>query len=42
MDWSLVLASQDIAATIIQADPEGWGLQVPPEDYQRAVAAIRQ
>ena len=43
MDWSLVLASQDIE-TIIECSPEdaGWSLQVCAADYERAMAAIRQ
>jgi membrane associated rhomboid family serine protease len=42
MDWSLVLASQDIAATIVPADAEhGWQLVVDPAEFERAVAAIR-
>lgn len=42
MDWSLVLASQDIAATIIHPDAEHWGLLVSPGDYVRATGVIRQ
>lgn len=42
MDWSLVLASQDIATTIIHPDAEHWGLLVSPGDYMRAIGAIRQ
>src|SRR5512137_3026328 len=41
MDWSLVLASQDIPATIVQSDPTGWALLVEPGDYERAREAIR-
>ncbi|MFO1497209.1 MAG: rhomboid family intramembrane serine protease [Verrucomicrobiota bacterium] len=41
MDWSLVLASQDISAWIVQRD-EGWRLEVEPEEYSAAVDAIRQ
>ncbi len=43
MDWSLVLASQEIEA-IIEYVPEGegWILLVPPEAYRRSLAAIRQ
>jgi len=42
MDWSLVLASQGIE-TVIQQSDEGshWDLVVAPNDYQRAVEAIR-
>src|SRR5436190_21467165 len=43
MDWSLVLASQDIHPII--APPEEsrpWGLLVEPTQYERALAAIRQ
>jgi rhomboid protease GluP len=42
MDWSLVLASQDIESTIIQDDAAGWGLVVPAEHYERARETIRQ
>jgi membrane associated rhomboid family serine protease len=42
MDWSLVLASQDIPATIIQTAEAGWALVVEPQDYERALGAIRQ
>ncbi len=43
MDWSLVLASQDIDCTIIHSPEEHrWGLEVGAPDYNRAVAAIRQ
>jgi rhomboid protease GluP len=42
MDWSLVLASQEIAATILEHPENGWALEVQPEDYTRALAAIRQ
>jgi membrane associated rhomboid family serine protease len=42
MDWSLVLASQDIPATIVQSDDAGWGLVVEPQDYERALSSIRQ
>jgi rhomboid protease GluP len=41
MDWSLVLASQDIPTTIVQSDEGGWGLAVEPQDYERALEAIR-
>jgi rhomboid protease GluP len=37
MDWSLVLASQDIATTIDCSPEEAdWGLLVHPQDYPRA------
>lgn len=43
MDWSLVLASQEIEAVIeFIPDGEGWILLVPPEAYERSLAAIRQ
>jgi membrane associated rhomboid family serine protease len=42
MDWSLVLASQEIPTTILQNDPEGWALAVEAQDYDRAREAIRQ
>jgi membrane associated rhomboid family serine protease len=41
MDWGLVLASQDIEATIIRTD-SGWGLEVEERDYAPALAALRQ
>ena len=41
MDWSLVLASQDIPATIIQLE-SGWGLEVEPQQHQAALEAIHQ
>jgi len=43
MDWSLVLASQDIATTIL-AFPESrtWGLEVSDADRARALDAIRR
>lgn len=42
MDWSLALASQGIEA-IIENEPEtGWALVVSVQDYERAVATIRQ
>lgn len=41
MDWSLVLASQDISSTILRSDEAGWHLEVDPRDYQRAREAIR-
>ena len=46
MDWSLVLASQDIHPIIAgpndQAEKEDWALLVAPEQYQAALSAIRQ
>jgi membrane associated rhomboid family serine protease len=42
MDWSLVLASQDIPSTIVQTEPTGWGLLVEPQDYERALSSIQQ
>jgi rhomboid protease GluP len=44
MDWSLVLISQGIGAEIQPANSEDstWGLLVSAQDYQNAVAAIRQ
>lgn len=38
MDWSLVLASQEIETTISRE--EGWALLVEENDYDRALAAI--
>jgi rhomboid protease GluP len=38
MDWSLVLASQEIETTI--TNEENWALQVSETDYERAIAAI--
>ena len=43
MEWSLVLASQGIAATIQPADDaQGWRLLVPETAFRPATAAIRQ
>jgi rhomboid protease GluP len=43
MDWSLVLASQDISHLIASPDESGkWSLQVGPLDVARAAGAIRQ
>lgn len=43
MDWSLVLVSQGIEPTIDFAENgEGWGLLVTPQEYEPALAAIRQ
>jgi len=41
MDWSLVLASQDISAIIDQAEA-GWVLIVDPPDFERAKAVLSQ
>ena len=42
MDWSLVLASQDIGCTILHtAEDNRWSLEVAATDHERAVAAIR-
>ncbi len=41
MDWSLVLASQNIPSTIVQSPDGGWGLAVEPGDYERALESIR-
>lgn len=41
MDWSLVLASQDIAAIINKAET-GWELIVDQPDYERAKAVLGQ
>ncbi len=42
MDWSLVLASQGIEAVIEHKPESGWALVVSAQDYERAVATIRQ
>ncbi len=43
MDWSLVLISQGIGSEIQQDQVNStWGLIVLPEDYLKAVSAIRQ
>jgi membrane associated rhomboid family serine protease len=42
MDWSLVLASQDIPATIVHSPETGWSLQVEPDDLEGARESIRQ
>ncbi len=39
MDWSLVLASQEIETTITHE--ENWALLVPDTDYERAISAIK-
>ena len=41
MDWGLVLASQDIPATIQCFEGEAWGLAVDPQDRERAVKVLR-
>jgi membrane associated rhomboid family serine protease len=41
MDWSLVLASQEIAA-IIQPTGDGWELLIDAPEFGRAEAALRQ
>jgi membrane associated rhomboid family serine protease len=43
MDWSLVLASQEIECAIEQpGDGSGWGITVALADYEPALDAIRQ
>src|SRR5688572_17911561 len=42
MDWSLVLASQEIPTTISHSKETGWALLVNPADVERAIKAIRQ
>jgi membrane associated rhomboid family serine protease len=43
MDWSLVLASQDIHPVIAPpGDQQAWSLLVDPADYDRAISAIQQ
>jgi membrane associated rhomboid family serine protease len=43
MDWSLVLASQGISATILRSEETGqWFLVVDAHDHPAAVAALRQ
>lgn len=44
MDWSLALASQEIACCILPPDPalgRGWALEVDPADSQRALRTLR-
>jgi len=41
MDWSLVLVSQGIES-IIERNDTGWELLVPVNEYEHAIAAIRQ
>ncbi len=42
VDWSLVLASQGIEHVIEQTEEAGWTLVVAAQDYEAALAAIRQ
>jgi rhomboid protease GluP len=43
LDWSLVLVSQGIETTIVQAeDDAGWGLLVSDHDYASALRTLRQ
>ncbi len=43
MDWSLVLASQDIGCAILHApEADGWSLEIAASDHERARAALRQ
>ncbi len=43
MDWSLVLASQDIEVTITRSQEDGsWGLLLAQPDLRRALDSIRQ
>lgn len=42
MDWSLVLASQDIPTVIEKIDGDRWALVVPSHDLERARSAIQQ
>jgi rhomboid protease GluP len=41
MDWSLVLASQEVPTTIHFSNESGWHLEVEARDYARAMQAIR-
>jgi len=42
LEWSLVLASQDIHATILPADDDaGWRLMVPERTFRHAVTSLR-
>lgn len=41
LDWSLVLASQEISATIARSDGH-WTLVIDPRDRDRAVASLKQ
>jgi membrane associated rhomboid family serine protease len=42
MDWSLVLASQEICATILLDEERRWVLAVDTADYERAVDTLRR
>lgn len=42
MDWSLVLASQNIPTAIERLSEEKWALVVDPNDYENATESIRQ
>lgn len=42
MDWALVLASQEVEATIVRSETGAWRLLVPPADQERAWSSIRQ
>jgi len=42
MDWSLVLISQDIEATVDFGEDRGWGLVVNGPDYECAVNILKQ
>ena len=42
MDWSLVLISQGIEATIDRETERGWGLMVTEQDYKRATGILEQ
>lgn len=42
MDWSLVLASQDIQAIIERTEQREWALLVEPHELERAQAALDQ
>jgi membrane associated rhomboid family serine protease len=42
MDWSLVLMSQGIAASIECSEEAGWELAVAPADYENALQTLRQ
>jgi membrane associated rhomboid family serine protease len=42
MDWALVLASQNIEATITRLEDGAWGLAIHPQDETAALGALRQ
>jgi membrane associated rhomboid family serine protease len=42
MDWSLVLISQNIEATIDHEADRGWGLIVSGQDHERAIGILKQ